>query len=146
MPSPTGATPALDKGTVGIVLASGAKQAATANPRVLGPGVRGEAGCSHEAPLQAKPGIKVPHHSKSASTSSSSCHQRADANRDPATKENRHQCTAMNKSKRGIQCKALLMSRRKTRAPSQEDTTERRLTALKGTVPKTNTWPLAIEN
>ena len=36
MPAPTGATPAPDKGTVGIVLAGGAKQAAAASPRVLG--------------------------------------------------------------------------------------------------------------
>jgi hypothetical protein len=40
-PAPTGATPAPDKG-----LAGGAEQAAAANPRVLGPGVRGEAGRS----------------------------------------------------------------------------------------------------
>jgi hypothetical protein len=40
--------PAPDEG-----LADRAEQAAAANPRVLEPGVRGEAGRSHEAPLQA---------------------------------------------------------------------------------------------
>jgi len=47
-PAPTGATPVPDKG-----VASGAEQDAAADPRVLRPGVRGEAGRSHEAQLPA---------------------------------------------------------------------------------------------
>jgi hypothetical protein len=41
------------------MLAGGAKQAAVVNPRVLGPGVHGEAGRSQSAIVQAKSGIKA---------------------------------------------------------------------------------------
>ena len=67
MPAPTGATPAPDKGIVGIMLTGGAKQAAAVNPRELGPEVHGEAGRSQSAIVQAKSGIKAIHHGKGVS-------------------------------------------------------------------------------
>lgn len=118
------------------MLTGRAEQAATVDPKVLEPGVRGEAGRSHEEPLRGLPGIKATRRGKGASASSSSRHQRADGNRDPVTKENTDRCAAANKSKGGIQREAVLMSRRKPEAPSREDTTERRPPTLKGTVPR----------